>query len=38
MTWEKAVASRTSAWSAKHAAKALLGYVIDTRLAGLPFA
>lgn len=36
MTGDKAVASRANAWSAKHAAKALLGYVIDARLVGGP--
>jgi hypothetical protein len=36
MTRDQAATPRTSAWSAKHAAKALLGYVIDTRLAGGP--
>lgn len=38
MTWDQAVTSRTSARSAKHAAKTLLGHIMDTRLAGGPSA
>lgn len=36
MTRDQAVASRAGAWAAKHAAKTLLGYIMDTRLAGSP--
>ena len=36
MTRNRADASRSRAWSAKHAAKALLGYLMDTRLTGVP--